>query len=122
MNKNFLLFLLIISILSISAASAHDAGMSNQTTLEDSQNDVATGDFAELNGEISSIETGGNLTLNKDYAYSSDDSDYRDGIKITQDNIMIDGDGHTIDGKGQARIFNISSNNVTLKNINMIFK
>ena len=63
----------------------------------------------------------------KDIIYLSDDvvlkdlterSNFREGIKISSDNIVIDGNGHTIDAKGKIRIFNISGNNITLKNIN----
>lgn len=43
---------------------------------------------------------------------------FKDGIEIKSDNIVIDGNGHTIDAKGKIRIFNISAKNVTLKNIN----
>ena len=112
-------------IMSISAANAHD-NITNDTGVYDNQNhltlenSVEICDFTDLNDEIGKITTGGNLTLQKDYKYNSNDSDYKDGIQITKDNIVIDGAGHTIDGAGQARIFNITSNNITLKNINFI--
>ena len=43
---------------------------------------------------------------------------FRNGIEIKKDNVVIDGNGHTIDAKGKARVFDIYGNNVTLKNIN----
>lgn len=43
---------------------------------------------------------------------------FGDGIKIKKDNVVIDGNGHTIDAKGKVRVFDIYGNNVTLKNIN----
>ena len=123
MNKKFLLILMFTLILSISAANAHDS-IANDTGVYDNQitleNNVEIGNFTELNDEISKIPDGGNITLKKDYAYNFNDSDYKNGIVINKDNIVIDGDGHTIDGAGQARIFNITSNNVTLKNIHFI--
>ena len=60
------------------------------------------------------------LELANDYAYTDIDAEFINGIVIAKDNFTIDGKGHTIDGAGLARIFNITSNNVTLKNINFI--
>ena len=88
--------------------------------LENNQITEVIGNFTDLNSEISEIPIGGNLTLTKDYTYTSNDSDYKQGVLIAKDNIVIDGDGHTINGENQARIFNITANNVTLKNINFV--
>jgi len=44
----------------------------------------------------------------------------KNSIKITQDDLTIDGNGHTIDAQNNSQIFNITGNNITLKNI--IFK
>ena len=128
MNCKFLL-LVFIFILSISAVNAQDNVTDDMSVFDDPVDHVAlddyqitdeTGNFTDLNDQISKIEAGGNFTLQKDYKYNSNDSDYKSGIIIDQDNIVIDGDGHSIDGAGQARIFEIVSNNVTLKNINFI--
>lgn len=43
---------------------------------------------------------------------------FKHGIEIDKDNVIIDGQGHTIDAKGKVRVFNIFADNVTLKNIN----
>ena len=42
---------------------------------------------------------------------------YSLGIKLDVDDLVIDGNGHTIDAKGKTRIFNCSGKNITLKNI-----
>ena len=60
------------------------------------------------------------LELTNDYTYTDLDEKFVNGIIISKDNFTIDGQGHTIDGAGLARIFNITANNVTLKNINFI--
>ena len=61
------------------------------------------------------------LELTNDYVYTADiDKEFSHGIIIGKDNFTINGNGHTIDGAGLARIFQIISNNVTLKNINFI--
>lgn len=126
MRNKFLLILIFVFILSISTVNAQDNitkeiivnnEPANHDILNNYQSSSEIGNFTDLNDEISKISPGGNLTLQKDYKYDSNDSAYKNGIKITKDNIIIDGAGYTIDGAGQARIFNISSNNVTLKNI-----
>ncbi|WP_407375799.1 right-handed parallel beta-helix repeat-containing protein, partial [Methanobrevibacter sp.] len=45
---------------------------------------------------------------------------YEGGIELDVDDLIIDGAGHSIDGGDKTRIFIITANNVTLKNI--IFK
>ena len=89
----------------------------------DSEDALAEGEgsFTELENEISSAT--GTITLEKDYAYT--DSDDTSGIKINK-NIVIDGAGHTIDGKGLSRLFDLVAKNrdpkhtITLKNLNLI--
>lgn len=120
------MFILILSISAVNAQDTieNDVGICdmsvNSAKLEDYPSMDEIGSFTDLNDEISKIAPGGNFTLKTDYAYSSNDSNYKSGIRITQDNIVIDGNGHTIDGSGQSRIFDIASNNVTLKNINFV--
>ena len=48
------------------------------------------------------------------------DEDYKAGIEINADNLIIDGNGHTIDGDKKTPLLNVNASNVTLKNI--IFK
>ena len=116
-NNKFLLFLLFIFILSVSAVSAdenitHDVNAHDGYAVQESPD---VGNFTTLNDEISNLAVGDYYKLKKDYAYNPDDSDFINGVKITEDNVVIDGDGHTINGAGMARIFDIVSNNVTLK-------
>lgn len=79
------------------------------------------GDFSTLSDEIScSLETK-SLILTKDYTFDPQrDKIYSNGINITVDNLIIDGQGHTIDADKKARALNIQSTNVTLKNIRII--
>ena len=63
------------------------------------------------------IKTSSEIKLEKDYAYNG--SEIKDGIVIDK-NIVIDGDGHSIDGGKLARIFNITAENVILKNLKLI--
>ena len=89
-----------------------------------------TRNFKSLAYAISNCE-GNTLTLTTDYNYDHNTDyeydyetdttyDYVKGIIINRDNFVIDGQGHTIDGLGLARIFYVNSTNVTFKNINFI--
>ena len=61
------------------------------------------------------------IRLSNDIILENYEQDFFEGgIDIDVDNITIDGCNKSIDGKNRTRIFNISSKNVTLKNI--IFK
>ena len=70
--------------------------------------------FTKLTNEIEN--SGAVLNLNQDYAFNNE-SDNNTGILIKQDNFVLNGNGHTIDGNKQSRIFNITANNVTLSNL-----
>lgn len=60
------------------------------------------------------------LVLTSDYTFNSTvDERYKKGIKINKP-IVIDGNGHTINGANQARIFDIDAKYVTIKNINLV--
>lgn len=81
--------------------------------------DDEVGNFTELNDKIQ--ESGDELKLEKNYRYvSGDDIGPNVGLNILKDNYVVNGQNHTIDGNGIARIFNIASNNVTLRNINFV--
>ena len=61
------------------------------------------------------------IVLDSDIVLDDDEeSDYEDGIKLDVPDLIIDGNGHTIDANGKARIFYctryITIKNITLKN------
>ena len=79
--------------------------------------------FTGLNGIIKLHEyLTDEIVLDHDYSFTGSASDlkYQNGIEITKDNFVIDGNGHTIDAKNVARLFNINANNVVIKNLNFI--
>ena len=118
--------LLIFIILSLTVVSAADDNQTDSINLEINANldgdsikkPKDTGSFNELSSDINNCQ-GNELVLTKDYTYKTGEG-LEDGINIQKDHFTIDGQGHTIDAAGQAKIFMIRSNNVTLKNI--IFK
>lgn len=120
------LLILIILFLSVSAVSASENQTADVLDVQDSKEVVIKdtnpeGTFEDLQNAINS--TTGTLELDRNYSYN-DDFGSTEGIKFYKD-IVIDGKGHTIDGKGKSRIFSIGSyskslNRVVLKNINFI--
>ena len=81
---------------------------------------------------ISAVNADGNLTaletqiekstdsieITQDYAYSpTDDGNYTIGVYVNKTNFVINGNGHTIDGKNQSRLFRIFNSNVTVNDL-----
>ena len=124
-----LILFILISISAVSAANNHTNIISinnndndNILDINDVNNEILTdtndGSFADLNTTING-DSSTNIILDKDYTYSSSDT-IKKGILITKNNTVIDGQGHTIDAKGQTRMFNVTATTVILKNINFI--
>ena len=145
-KKSFIFICLLVCLFSIASVVAVDVNETmranenqnidlieiddennNIFTVEEQLDDVAAteedelsatpGTFTDLAGQI----TGTELVLDKDYKYNSaKDSTYKNGITIKTRGFTIDGQGHSIDGSQLSRIFKVTSQDVTLKNI--IFK
>lgn len=49
----------------------------------------------------------------------AEESDYKEGIELDIDDLVIDGNNHTIDAKGKVRIFLCRGKNITIKNITL---
>lgn len=102
-----------------------DGTVGDLTSIDSSQvqnTDLGAGadetTFESLSNKIN-ISTD-EITLSHDYSFDGEnDGDYIDGIVISKP-ITINGNGFSIDGKSTARIFNIVSGDVTLKNITFI--
>ncbi len=114
---------LILAILMIGAVNATDTiskdVVSNEdgTPLEITDNNVymaGENSFSNLDDEIKN--TSKSLDLNQNYAFNNG-TDNKNGIVISKDNFVLNGNGNTIDGKNQSRIFNITAKNVTLSNL-----
>ena len=125
----------LFAVASVSASEADDMIVNQSSANEMAVDELETGDdeileqssdneevladagtFDELQQKIN-VGYGSAITLDNDYAYEG--IGYGDGIKIEMP-ITIDGAGHTIDARGQARIFYITADNVTIKNITFI--
>ncbi len=124
--KYVLMASLILTGLMVGAVCAADTisedviSGEEEISLEIADNDlILTGEssFSNLADEIESA--GESLDLNQDYAFNNA-TDNKNGILIGKDNFAINGNGHTIDGNNQSKIFNITGNNVTLSNLILI--
>ncbi|MBQ7929107.1 MAG: hypothetical protein IJ287_10275 [Methanobrevibacter sp.] len=112
--------LILISISCVNATQIN-ATESVSHISDDSLLNIDSNDFSSLNNEINASSQSKVLNLTKDYAYNSQkDQKFSDGINIEIDDLIIDGQGHSINANKEARIFNIKSNNVTLKNLVLI--
>ncbi len=100
MNKIKIFLILIVLFISISAVSAE-------------------GNFTALQNEIDTSDN--SIDIKQDYIYENTvDNSIKNGILINKSDFTINGNGHTIDGANQARIFNIGGNNITILNLKLI--
>ena len=79
----------------------------------------AEGNFTDLKTGIDASTDTLEITQNYVYDNTSDD-ELNEGIIINKNNYMINGNGYTIDGANQARIFKIIGQNITILNLNLI--
>ena len=130
-NELMIICLILFILISVSAVSAADNNteiittnnindnvLSIDSNNENSLSNGNDGSFADLNIAVNG-DSSTNIILDRNYSYSSKDT-IKDGIVINKNNMVIDGQGHVIDAKGQSRIFYVNSTTVYLKNI--IFK
>ena len=142
-KKLFLILLIACMLVSVSSVFASDSVINEDTSV--AENDTNTlelikssenqqtlsqspdsddGTYTALQSKIDNAQEGSTIDLTRDYSYN-DDFKIPGGIFINKD-ITINGNGHTIDGMGKSRIFNINygsllkQHKVTLNNI--VFK
>ena len=78
------------------------------------------GTFTDLENDINSA--GNYLELTRDYVYNDESDNIYHGISV-KPNFLLDGKGHTLDGKNLTMIFSFHGSNpynTTIKNINFI--
>jgi len=113
-------FIVCLSFLLMAAANAENSTDNNLTANDDvvivNDEPLKSGSFMELSQKINETPENQELVLDRDYEY---DEGSNHGIVVSKP-IIIDGDGHTLDAKKSSRIFNVTADNVVLKNINFI--
>ena len=127
------MLILITSVGAVCAADAvsdDDAGYDSQkilqtvqedNILETTQDDVYSegeASFFDLQMEI--VNATDVLQITKDYKFNNESDASNTGIGVVKDNFVIEGNGHTIDGNNQSRIFIVHGTNVTIKNLTFV--
>ena len=126
--KYILIASLILAILMVSTVNAEDTvsddiiSDNDDNAVEITQDEINTETentktFADLYYEISNASDV--LEIQCDYKYNNE-TDENTGILLNMDNFVINGNGHTIDGDNQTRIFTILAKNVTINNLTFI--
>lgn len=129
-KKIFILLIILVSLLALPMVGAADNDTCNEIFMDENTSfsmaddecadnilSSSSNSFSDLND---SINNGWTINLQSDYKYdSSRDFGFENGIVISR-SITINGNGHTIDGNFQARIFNattyVNFNNITFIN------
>ncbi|WP_407415821.1 hypothetical protein [Methanobrevibacter sp.] len=123
-RKLYLLGIILIIFISISCVSASD----NTNTTQNMGSDISIdnisipGTYDDLNTDIQNLHSGDVYNITKDYKFDSKGQTIilQDRIiVISQDNIVINGNGFTIDAGGSQNfaIFKVLGNNVTINNL-----
>ena len=143
-NKKVLMIIIILSIFSISAVGAvEDNGVMNATdtvgdveevveneklnqnekdqfSLESPDNGDFLGNdddsFTALNNLVNGEENV--IELTKDYQYKN--NELVSHVTISKDNMVINGNGHTISGSNMTNAFLSTGMNVTINNVKII--
>ena len=111
-----IMIIMLVLIMSVGAVCATD-DIADNVISDDGQDDIYTADEGSFTDLASEIESGGtSLDLNQDYAFNNE-TENNTGITITKDNFVLNGNGHTIDGKNLSAIFLLNGNNITLCNL-----
>ena len=85
--------------------------------IEENELSATAGTFTDLANDIENA--GDELELTRDYIYSSEDSDYEQGIIINK-KITINGNGFIINGNNQARALSIKYDNVIINDVSFV--
>ena len=107
-KKNIGVLVLLLVLLSMSAVSAEDVSINANDTYQ-TPNEIQK-DFTSLQTDIDNSQ--GVFELTYDVKHGDDEIDNY-GISITK-NIIINGNGHTIDANGHGSIFVVKDSSVTL--------
>lgn len=115
------------SVISDSASSNQDISINdvdNNVKASDAGSDInKLGDgeknFAYLNDLIQNTPEGGEVTLDANIEFnSSSDIAFKNGIVVDK-SITINGDGYIIFCFNSTRVFNVTADDVTIKNLNI---
>ena len=108
------LSILIVLLFSITAISAAD--LNDTATMDSDVSNNHDESFMAFDTEMSTYTSTFDIQNNYKFDNSSDLM-YVNGINITKDNYVINGNNHVIDCNNQARAFTINASNVVINNL-----
>lgn len=122
LNKKIIIIIILASLFALSVVHAQDnITCENDVAIFDDEAvlNASANNFAELNHAIND-NNDRNIYLNHDFTFDNDtDSKFKDGILINR-SVNIFGNGHMINATGNARIFNIISDNVCINGVTFV--
>ncbi|WP_156064618.1 hypothetical protein [Methanobrevibacter sp. YE315] len=103
----------------------NDVNMTGNVVEEEFSPEIIPATYNDLCHDIENLKPGDVYDIKKDYIIEDCDKDLSKNriININADNVVINGNGHTIDGnknRGYFAIFNVTGNNVTIMNLNIV--
>lgn len=111
MIKKVIFAFMILILISISCVSASEVNETSNFT-----DDAKVSGFEDLAIRVNETQENQTLTLDCDYEYQNGSIK---GVVISRP-MTIDGAGHTLNGKTVSRMFNVTADNVILKNIRFV--
>lgn len=117
-----LIFCVLFSISSVTASDVNETAIANEDeqiieeTNADEILETDDGTFTALQEKINNVASGSTITLENDYSY---DAKFNSSVEINKP-LVINGNNHVIDGLYSSRLFIVSSENVTLKNLQFV--
>lgn len=105
--------------------SQSDLNNTENVAEVDSTPEIIPATYNDLCHDIENLKPGDVYDIKKDYTVEDCDNVLSKNriINISADNVVINGNGHTIDGNknlGYFAIFNVTGNNVTIVNLNIV--
>lgn len=116
-----IMIIFLVLIITAGAVCAADSLSDNNETFEAVQDDdiyeEGEASFKDFENEITGSDNILNVT--RDYKFNNATDDVS-GIAIKKDNLVINGNGHTVDADGKSIIFTIYKGNITINNLKII--
>ena len=97
-------------------AAVHEDGPDALKTSQEDVYSTDVGSFSDLREEIKTA--GSVLNITRDYKFNGADNNL--GVLINKTDFVINGNGHTLDGDHQSRIFISMGNNITINNLKLV--
>ena len=96
----------------------NNSSKDNNKNIKSKEEKTLSNNFTFLDQLIHSGQK--EIILDQDIVLTDDEEEkYSEGIEIEDNNLIIEGNGHTIDAQQKIRIFQVTGKNITIKNITL---